>query len=70
MGEIETFAMEDGTEARTVEVISGGVVYRYYFIAGDGLTLCVTAQFPEEATEGYGARIEEMVASIAFTDAQ
>lgn len=66
VGEIESFTMDSGVSASTVEVISGGVVYRYYFIAGDSLTLCVTAQFPEEATEGYGARMEEMVAGIEF----
>lgn len=66
VGEIEAFTMDSGVSASTVEVISGGVVYRYYFIAGDSLTLCVTAQFPEEATEGYGARMDEMVAGIEF----
>ena len=66
VGEIESFTMDSGVSVSTVEVISGGVVYRYYFIAGDSLTLCVTAQFPEEATEGYGARMEEMVAGIEF----
>ena len=69
VSEISSFAMEDGSEARTVEVISGGVAYRYYFIAGDGLSLCVTAQFPEGDAEGYGARMEEMIASIAFENA-
>ena len=69
VSEISSFAMEDGSEARTVEVISGGVAYRYYFIAGDGLRLCVTAQFPEGDAEGYGARMEEMIASIAFENA-
>ena len=29
-------------------------------------SLCVTAQCPEEAIEGNGARMAEMVASIAF----
>lgn len=64
---IGAFAMEGGLEAKTVEVISEGTVYRYWFIPGDSFCLCVTAQFPEEATEGYGARMDEMVASIAFT---
>ena len=66
VGEIEAFAMESGVEAKTVEVVSGGVCYRYYFIPGDSFSLCVTAQCPEEAIEGNGARMEEMVASIAF----
>lgn len=69
VSEISSFAMEDGSEARTVEVISGGVAYRYYFIAGDGLSLCVTAQFSEGDAKGYGARMEEMIASIAFENA-
>ena len=46
--------------------VSGGVCYRYYFIPGDSFSLCVTAQCPEEAIEGNGARMAEMVASIAF----
>lgn len=66
VGEIQTFAMENGVEAKCIEVVSGGTVYRYYFIPGDSFCLCVTAQFPEEAAEGYGARMEEMIASIAF----
>ena len=66
VGEIETFAMENGAEAKSIEVVSGGVCYRYYFISGDSFSLCVTAQCPEEAVEGYGARMAEMVASIAF----
>lgn len=66
IGEIETFAMENGTEVRSVEVASEGVVYRYWFIPGDAYCLCVTAQCPEEAAEGHGARMAEMVASIAF----
>ena len=66
VGEIEAFAMESGVEAKTVEVVSGGVCYRYYFIPGDSFSLCVTAQCPEEAIEGNGARMAEMVASIAF----
>lgn len=66
VGEIEAFTMESGVEAKTVEVISGGVCYRYYFIPGDSFSLCVTAQCPEEAIEGNGARMAEMVASIAF----
>ncbi len=66
VGEIEAFTMESGVEAKTVEVVSGGVCYRYYFIPGDSFSLCVTAQCPEEAIEGNGARMEEMVASIAF----
>ena len=66
VGEIEAFTMERGGEAKTVEVVSGGVCYRYYFIPGDSFSLCVTAQCPEEAIEGNGARMAEMVASIAF----
>ena len=66
VGEIEAFTMESGVEAKTVEVVSGGVCYRYYFIPGDSFSLCVTAQCPAEAIEGNGARMEEMVASIAF----
>ena len=66
VGEIEAFTMESGVEAKTVEVVSGGVCYRYYFIPGDSFSLCVTAQCPEEAIEGNGARMAEMVASIAF----
>ena len=66
VGEIETFAMENGAEAKSIEVVSGGVCYRYYFIPGDSFSLCVTAQCPEEAVEGYGARMAEMVASIDF----
>ena len=66
VGEIEAFTMESGVEAKTVEVVSGGVCYRYYFIPGDSFSLCVTAQCPEEAAEGHGARMAEMVASIAF----
>ena len=34
--------------------------------SGDSFSLCVTAQCPEEAIEGNGARMAEMVASIAF----
>ena len=67
MGEIQTFTLDSGLEAKSIEVLSGGVVYRYYFIPGSMLTLCVTAQFPEEATEGYGARIDEMVQSVEFS---
>ena len=66
IGEIETFAMESGEEVKSVEVISEGTVYRYWFIPGDAYCLCVTAQCPEEAAEGHGARMAEMVASIAF----
>ena len=66
VGEIEAFTMESGVEAKTIEVVSGGVCYRYYFIPGDSFSLCVTAQCPEEAIEGNGARMAEMVASIAF----
>ena len=66
VGEIEAFTMESGVETKTVEVVSGGVCYRYYFIPGDSFSLCVTAQCPEEAIEGNGARMAEMVASIAF----
>ena len=66
IGEIETFAMESGAEVKSVEVISEGTVYRYWFIPGDAYCLCVTAQCPEEAAEGHGARMAEMVASIAF----
>ena len=66
IGEIETFAMESGEEVKSVEVTSEGVVYRYWFIPGDAWCLCVTAQCPEEAAEGHGARMAEMVASIAF----
>lgn len=66
IGEIETFAMENGTEVRSVEVTSEGMVYRYWFIPGDAYCLCVTAQCPEEVAEGHGARMAEMVASIAF----
>ena len=66
IGEIDTFAMENGTEVRSVEVTSEGMVYRYWFIPGDAYCLCVTAQCPEEAAEGHGARMAEMVASIAF----
>ena len=35
-------------------------------LGGDSFSLCVTAQCPEEAIEGNGARMAEMVASIAF----
>lgn len=66
IGEIETFAMESGEEVKSVEVASEGVVYRYWFIPGDAYCLCVTAQCPEEAAEGHGERMAEMVASIAF----
>ena len=66
IGEIETFAMESGEKVKSVEVASEGVVYRYWFIPGDAYCLCVTAQCPEEAAEGHGARMAEMVASIAF----
>lgn len=66
IGEIETFAMESGEEVKSVEVASEGMVYRYWFIPGDAYCLCVTAQCPEEAAEGHGARMAEMVASIAF----
>ena len=66
IGEIETFAMENGAEVKSVEVISEGTVYRYWFIPGDAYCLCVTAQCPEEAAEGHGARMAEMVASIDF----
>ena len=67
VGEIATFTLDSGSEGKTIGVRTGGIVYRYYFIAGDGLTLCVTASYPETAGEAYGDRMEEMVKSIEFT---
>ena len=52
VGEIETFAMENGAEAKSIEVVSGGVCYRYYFISGDSFSLCVTAQCPGGSHRG------------------
>ena len=52
VGEIEAFTMESGVEAKTIEVVSGGVCYRYYFIPGDSFSLCVTAQCPRGSHRG------------------
>ncbi|MDO4549530.1 MAG: hypothetical protein Q4D04_15680 [Clostridia bacterium] len=65
MGEIETGELDGGMSFAVCEGVSDGVVVRLYLLKGVSQAYSVTAVFPEEATEGYGARLDIMVGTIA-----
>lgn len=58
------WTLESGLNVKSVEVTFEGEIYRFYLISGEDMIYCLTATFPEEAAEGYGARLAEIVESF------
>lgn len=58
--------LENGITIGSISAVEEGVVYRFYLIMDDVNVLCLTATYPQEAAEGYGARFDWLVRTIEF----
>lgn len=56
--------LDSGLPCQVCEGFKDGVIIRLYQIRGALGTYCVTAMFPEEAIEGYGARLDVMIKTL------
>lgn len=60
------WTLESGLNVKSAEVAFEGYMYRYYLISDEKAVFCLTAAFPEEAIEGYGARLAAIVDSFCI----
>lgn len=58
------WTLESGLNVKSAEVAFEGNIYRFYLISGEDMIYCLSATFPAEAIEGYGARLAEIVESF------
>ena len=56
--------LESGIGVKTVQAVTNTEVHRYYLLAGKEKVFCLTAIFPIEAMEGFGARFEQLIATF------
>ena len=61
IGEIEEYSLASGLDVKTVQVLCEGIISRFYLITGNDRVFCLTAMYPLEAAEGFGARINAVV---------
>lgn len=64
IGEVSERHPESGFSVKSVEVVSEGMISRFYLICGNDKVFCLNAFFPEEAAEGIGVRLEAIVDSF------
>lgn len=64
IGEPTEWTLQSGLNVKSVEVTFEKITYRFYLISGEDMIYCLTATFPEEAIEGYGVRLAEIVESF------
>ena len=64
ISEIQEGQLDSGLDVKSVQAVTAEEYHRYYLITGKGRVFCVTAIFPLEAAEGFGARMEQIIATF------
>lgn len=60
--------LDSGLNIKYVEVLSEGMVNRFYLVTGEDKVFCLNAAFPVEATEGFGTRLERIVFTMELAN--
>ncbi len=65
-GPVTEVVMDTGEDFSCRSGLRGDIYYEFYTVTGSDVPLCITVQFPLDAIEGYGARLDRLIWSIAF----
>ncbi len=66
VGPVTEVVMDTGEDFSCRTGLKDDLYYEFYTITGSKVPLCIIVQFPLEAIEGYGARLDRLIWSIAF----
>ena len=69
ISQIVEWTNDSGANVRSVEAAQADRVDRFYLVTGNGKVFCITATYLPEMTEGYGARMENIVRSMEIAAA-
>ena len=61
IGQPQELTLDSGKTCPFQEATSGAMTYRYYLLTDAGKTFAATAQFPKDASQTWGARLEILV---------
>lgn len=64
ISEIAEWQLESGLNVKSVDALCEGVINRFYLITGHDRVYCLTATYSLEAAEGFGARLDHIVATF------
>ena len=69
-GEVEEVVMDSGEHYRYCAGTRGDVYYEFYTVTGGRVDVCVIMSCPTDALDTYGARLDRLIWSLAFTSAE
>ena len=65
-GPVTEVVMDTGEDFSCRSGLREDIYYEFYTVTGSDVPLCIIVQFPLDAIEGYGARLDRLIWSIAF----
>ena len=68
-GAVEEVVMDSGEYYRYCAGTRGDVYYEFYTVTGGKVDVCVIMSCPTDALDTYGARLDRLIWSLAFTSA-
>ena len=69
-GAVEEVVMDSGEYYRYCAGTRGDVYYEFYTVTGGKVDVCVIMSCPTDALDTYGARLDRLIWSLAFTSAE
>ncbi len=69
-GAVEEVVMDSGEYYRYCAGTRGDVYYEFYTVTGGKVDVCVIMSCPTDALDTYGARLDRLIWSLAFTAAE
>ncbi len=66
VGPVTEVVMDTGEDFSCRSGLKDDIYYEFYTITGSQVPLCIIVQFPLDSIEGYGARLDRLIWSIAF----
>ena len=70
ISEITESKLESGLDVKHVQAVMQNEIHSYYLITGEDKVYCVTAIFPVEAAEGFGARMAHIISTFEIASAE
>ena len=69
-GTVEEVVMDSGEYYRYTAGTRGDVYYEFYTVTGGKVDVCVIMSCPTDTLDTYGARLDRLIWSLAFTGAE
>jgi len=70
ISEVQEGKLDSGLDVKSVQAALAEEIHRFYLITGADKVFCLTAMFPIETAEGFGARMEQIISTFDIAAAE